>query len=122
MVQLQFTRPQSEISTVEELVQLMNTLQGQQHALNREILRSAAENRQISQAGPPGLSEIATTVGQAVQTAIFNANPNEGQCLVDNKGPGKPPMFKGESSKFTEWRRKTSGFLVAAFRAQLSGQ
>ena len=119
MVQLQFTRPQSEMATVEELVQMMNTLQGQHHALNHEISRLTAENQQFRQAGSPGLAEIATTVGQAVQTAISNANPrsNERQSLVDFKGLGKPPMFNGESSKFTEWLRKTTGFLIAAYRS-----
>ena len=36
---------------------------GQQHALT-------AENLQFRRAGSPGLAEVATTVGQAVQTAI----------------------------------------------------
>ena len=97
-----------------ELVQMMNTLQGQHHALNQEI--STAENQQFRLAGSPGLAEIATTVGQAVQAAIWNANPRpkERQSLVDIGGFGKPPMFKGECSKFTEWLRKTPGFLIAA--------
>ena len=53
MKQLQFTRPaiQSEMTTVEELVQVMNTLQGQQHALNQEISRLTVENQQFRQAG-----------------------------------------------------------------------
>ena len=34
--------------------------------------------------------------------------------LVDIKGLGKPPMFKGECSKFSERSRKTTGFLTAA--------
>ena len=59
------------MATVEELVQMMNTLQGQQHALNQKISRLTAENLQFRQAGSPGLAEIATTVGQAVQTVIF---------------------------------------------------
>ena len=85
------------MATVEELVQMMNTLQGQQHALNQEISRLTAENQQFRQAGSPGLAEIATAVGQAVQTAISNANPrsSERQSLVDIKGLGKPPTFKG---------------------------
>ena len=96
---------QSEKATVEELVQMMHTLQGQQRALNQDISRLT------------GLAEIATRVGQAVQTTISNANSrsHERQSLVDIKGLGKPPMFKGESSKFTEWLRKTTGFLIAAF-------
>ena len=31
------------------------------------------------------------------------------------KGLGKPPMFQGVSSKFTEWLKKTTGFLIAAY-------
>ena len=27
---------------------------------------------------------------------------------------GKPPTFKGESARFTEWLRKTTGFLTSA--------
>ena len=94
----------------------MNTLQGQQHALNREISRLTAENPQFIQAVSPGLAEIATAVGQAVRTAISNANPrsNERQSLVDIKGLVKPPTFNGESSKCIEWLRKTTGFLIAA--------
>ena len=91
------------MATVEELVQMVNTLQGQQHALNQEMSRLTAENLKFRQAGSPGLAEIASTVGQAVHTAISNANPrsNERQRLIDIKGLGKPPTFKGESSKIT---------------------
>ena len=60
---------------------------------------------------------MATAVGQAVQTAFSDSNPgsSERQSLVDIKGLGKPPTFQGESSKFTEWLRKTTGFLIAAY-------
>ena len=86
-------------------------------ALNQEISRLAAENQQFRQAGSPGLAEIATAVGQAVQTAISDANPRSGerQSLVDIKGFGKPPTFKGESGRFTQRLRKTTGVLIAAY-------
>ena len=76
------------METVEELEQMMNTLQGQQHALNQKTSRLTAENQEFRQAGPPGLAEIATAIGQAVQTAISFAAPpsSERQCLVDIKG------------------------------------
>ena len=32
-----------------------------------------------------------------------------------SKGLGKPPTFKGESVRFTERLRKTTGFLIAAY-------
>ena len=85
------------MATVEELVQSMNPLQGQQHALNQEISRLTVENQQLRQGGSPGLAEIATAIGHAVQTAISNASPrsNERQSLVDIKSRGKPPTFKG---------------------------
>ena len=41
----------SEMATVKELFQMMNTLQGQHHALNQEISRLTAENQQFKQAG-----------------------------------------------------------------------
>ena len=72
------------MATVEELVQMMNTLQGQHHALNQEISSVTAENLQFKQAGSPRLAEIATTVGQA------NPRSKERQSLVDIKGLGKP--------------------------------
>ena len=37
------------------------------------------------------------------------------QSLIDIKGLGKPPVFKNDSSKFTERLRKTTGFLIAAY-------
>ena len=85
------------MAIVEEVVQMMSTLQGQQHALNQKISRLTAEILQFKQAGSPGLAEISTTVGQAVQTAIAFANrqSNERQSLVGIKGLGKPPTFKG---------------------------
>ena len=72
--------------------------------------RLTAENQQFRQAASPA-------VGQAVQTAISNANPrsSERQSLVDIKGLEKPPTFKEESARFTEWLRKTTGFLMAAY-------
>ena len=39
------------MATVEELLQMTNMLQGQQHALNQEILRLTAENLQCRNAG-----------------------------------------------------------------------
>ena len=103
----------SRNATVEEFVQIMNTLQGQQHALNLEMSRLTAENQHFGTAGPPRLAEIATAEGPAVS----NANPrtNERQSLVDIKGLGKHPMFKGECARFTEWPRKTTGFLITAY-------
>ena len=98
MVQLEFTRPQSELATVEELVQMMNTVARATTCLEQEISRLTAENQQFRQAGSPGLAEIAATVGQAVQTAISNANrrSNDRQSLVDIKGQGILPLFTGE--------------------------
>ena len=58
------------MATVEELFQMVNTLQGRHHVLNQEISRLTAENQQFRQAGSPGLVEIVTTFGQAVQTWI----------------------------------------------------
>ena len=66
----------------------MSTLQGQQHALYQKITRLSALNQQFRNAGSPGLAEIATEVGQAVQTAmaIASTRSNERQSLVDIKG------------------------------------
>ena len=90
------------MATVEELVQMMKTLQKQQHALNQEISRLTAEKQWFRNAGYPGLAESAREVGQAVQTAVTNANPrtNERPNLVDIKGPGKPVMLKWESARW----------------------
>ena len=105
------------MATVEKLVQMMNTLQGQQHALNQQISRLTTENHQFRNAGSPRLAKIATAVGRAVQTAISTANTrqNARQSPVDIKGLGKPPTFKGETVRFTEWLRKIRGFLIAAY-------
>ena len=99
------------MATVEELVQMMNKLLGLQHALIQEISRLSAENQQFRQAGSPGLAEIATAVGQAVQTAISDANHDRvnDKVWATSKVLGKPPTFKGESARFTEWLRKTTG-------------
>ena len=95
------------MATVVELVQMMNTLQGQTHAVNQEISMLTAENQRPRNAGSQGMAELATAVGQAVQTAMDNASSrtNERQSPVDIKGLGKPPMFKG-----TKWLRKTTWF------------
>ena len=95
------------MSTVEELVQMMNTFQGQRHALNQEISRLNAENQQFRHGGSPELAETATAVVQAVRTAISNASPrqNERQSVVDTKGLGKLQTFKGDSARFI-WAAK----------------
>ena len=81
---------------------MMNTLQGKQHALNPEIMRLTAKNQQFRLAGSPVLAEISNLVGEAVQTAISNANPrsSERHSPVDMKGLGKLPTFKEESVRF----------------------
>ena len=63
--------------------------------MNSEMSRLTAENQQFRNAGSPELAEIAAAVGQAVQTAISNANPrtNERQGLVDSKGLGKTSIL-----------------------------
>ena len=96
-VPLQFTRPQSEMATVEEVVEMMKSLQGQHHAMNQEISRLTAENQQFRQAGSPGLAEIATTVGQAVQTAISNANPRPNETIQfgRHQRPRQTPIVQG---------------------------
>ena len=57
---------------------------------------STAENQQFRQTGSPGLADIAFAVGQAVQTAVSNANTpsSERQSLVDTRGLWKLPTFK----------------------------
>ena len=94
--------------------QKKNTLQGHHDALNQEISRLTADNQQFRQAGSPGLAEIATTVVQAVQTSISNANPrsNEPQSVVDIKSLGKPPMFKREANR---WKIKVTSSRVQQF-------
>ena len=91
--------------TLEELAQLVNTLQGQQHASNQEISKLTSQNQQFRHGGSPGLVETATEVGQAVQTAISNANPrsSQRQSFGGIKGLGKPPTFRGESARFTKF-------------------
>ena len=78
------------MATVDDLVQMMNTLHGEHHVLNQEISRLTAENHQFRHAGPPGLAEFGSAFGQAVETANFNANPrsNERQKLGEIKGLG----------------------------------
>ena len=59
----------------------------------RSEMNRTAENHQFRQGGSLGLADIATAVGQAVQTAISKANPQSSgrQSLVDTNGLGKPP-------------------------------
>ena len=63
-----------------------------------------------------GSREARSEARSIVSGRTGNANPrsNERQSLVDTKGFGKPPILKRESSKFTEWLRKTTRFLMAS--------
>ena len=79
-------------ATVEELVQMMTTVQGQQHAFNQEISRLTTENQQFRQR--------------------FRMRTHD---QVIDKVWSTPPTSKGESARFTEWLRKTTGFLIAAY-------
>lgn len=38
---------------------------------------------------------------------------NNARSLIDARGLGNPPVFKGEENQFMEWLRKTEGFAVA---------
>ena len=110
------------MTTLPELAELVTHQQGQHTAMAQEVRRLSTENQVLWQAAaqPPGLAEIAGAVGQAVQAAMGSATqvgatgPGR-QSLIDIKGLGKPPVFKNDSSKFTEWLRKTTGFLTAAY-------
>jgi len=111
------------MATLDDIVQEMASLRAQQGAMAREIQRLTDENQVLRQAttGPaPGLAEIADAVGQAVQLALANAatagsRPTAPSSLIDVKGLGKPPVFKGDGPRFNEWLRKTTGLVVAAF-------
>ena len=110
------------MASLSELAEMVTNLQGQQAAMAQEVQRLSTENQILRQAAaqPHGLAEIAQAVGQAVQAAMASAtqagSTSAGrQSLIDIKGLGKPPVFKNDSSKFTEWLRKTTGFLIAAY-------
>ena len=45
-------------TSVKKVAQMVNTLQGQHHAQNREISRLIAEKKQFRNAGQPGLTEV----------------------------------------------------------------
>ena len=106
------------MATIEELVQMMNTLQGQRHALYQVMSRLLAESQQFRNAGSPGLAETATDKQFEQRWLKQTHNQiNVHQNLVDIKGVGKTPTFREESAKFSEWRRKTTWFLIAAYRS-----
>ena len=90
-------------------------VQRQQHALNQEIAMLIAEKQKFRQFASSGLAGILTAVRQAVQRAISNANPrsSERQSLVDIRGLGKPPTYKGESAHL-HLLEETTGFLIVA--------
>ena len=60
---------------------------------------------------------LARTGGDCDCSAISDANPrsSERQSLVDIRGLGKTPTFKGESARFIQRLRKTTGVLIAAY-------
>lgn len=111
------------MTTLEELAAIVNSLQGQQAVMVQEVQRLTVENQMLRAATTqpaPGLAEIASAVGQAVQAAMARGSavgaigaPH--RSLIDIKGLGKPPVFRGDASKFNEWLRKTEAFLVAAY-------
>ena len=99
--QLQFTCSsiQSEMATVEELVQMMNTLQGQQHALDQEISRLTAGNQQFRQAvAHQGWRRPRLQLDKQFRQRFLMRTPrsSERQSLVDIKGLGKPPNVQGK--------------------------
>ena len=90
------------MATVEELVPIKNSLQGQQHALNRKIEVGSSKS--------------------AVQAGCLARAGGDCDCSPTTKfGRHQRSWFKGESVRFTEWLRKTTGFrllLLAQFSCQ----
>ena len=111
------------MATLDDIARELLDMRSQQGAMAQEIQRLIAENQVLRQAvtgPPPGVAEIANAVGQAVQMAMANATAAAGQpaaprSLIDVKGLGKPPIFKGDGPRFNEWLRKATGFVIAAF-------
>ena len=105
---LQFTWPsmQGEMATVDELVQMMNTLQ------DLEVdWKPTFQIGWLTRTG--GDCDCCWTSSSDRE---FQSKPTiEWPSLVDIKGLRKHPAFKGESARFTEWLRKTTGFLIAAY-------
>jgi hypothetical protein len=111
----------SSVASLEELAQAVAAVSGQQATLLAEVQRLQAENQVLRAANPAWLNRVVQQFGQsteALSTASATASASGGrQSLIDVKGLGKPPPFENEISKFTEWFKKTTGFLVAAYGA-----
>jgi hypothetical protein len=114
--------------TTDELAAALDALNQRQVQLLGEVQRLTAENAALrataGSASPaaPGspLEQMLLQLGQAVQllSAQSASSSRQGQhSLIDVKGLGKPPQFKNSMAGFTEWLKKTSGFLVSAYGA-----
>ena len=101
---MHFTRPsvQNEMAAIEEFVQLMKTLQRQQHALNQKTSTLIAAKPTVQKCWLTVTGGDCDCNGTSNSDSDFsNANPrqNERESPVDTKDLGKSPAFKGASAR-----------------------
>eukprot|EP00972_Heterocapsa_arctica_P074153 10945282-Heterocapsa_arctica.AAC.1 len=97
-----------------------------------ELQRLNQENQELrneagQQANMPGLVQQlgaaieALTVALAAGLQRDHGREQGVRSLIDIKGLGKPPTFRNDEAKFTEWLRKTTGVRRGGVRRAVQG-
>jgi hypothetical protein len=91
-------------------------LEMQQMHLKQQQL--AEENRILKQANDASLARLPDVIraleAQVVATAA-NARRRDTTTLVDNRGLGKPQMFRNEEDNFRMWASKTEEYILGVY-------
>ena len=89
-------------------------LRAQQMAAAAEQRAQAAEQKaQLSDQVLQQLSMLPNAVAQAVATGA--SSRNNARQLIDPKGLGKPPSFRGHEADFQMWVKKTGNYILSVF-------
>ena len=89
-------------------------IRAQQMAAAAEARAAAAEAKgQLSDQVMQQLSLLPNAVAQAVATGSQSRSSQ--RQLIDPKGLGKPPSFRGNEADFQMWVRKTGNYILSVF-------
>ena len=120
------TAVQEQVQAVEAAaVQRHQALESQVAALQASLLNAQQELQTVQQTGLGSLPALVQQVTAVVQTLNANGAAREtGQqgvpMLIDQRGIGRPDVFKDVQDKFAAWARKTENFVVGSFGESLS--
>ena len=95
------------MATAEQVAAQLQGLIVRQQASEQELLRVREENQRL---GSMAASSLPALVA-ALEKDVGRSQGSSSRSLVDSRGLGKPPKFKGGEGDWPEWAGKFANYI-----------